>query len=117
MTIYLDCNATTPIEPRVRDEVMRFLSIEFGNAGSRPHEYGNRAKVATQRAREQIAAVVKAKPDEVIFTSGATESNNLAVFGLASHGEQTNRKHIVSTAIEHKAVFEPLEVLEKRGFA
>lgn len=116
MTVYLDCNATSPIEPKVYEEVVRFLAVEFGNAGSRTHEFGNRAKIAVQRAREQLASVVRAKAEEVVFTSGATESNNLALLGLAVHGEQTNRKHIISTQIEHKAVLEPLECLAKRGF-
>jgi len=116
MTVYLDCNATTPIEPTVLDEVLRFMAIEFGNSGSRTHDYGARAKQAVERARDQIAAVVKAKRDEVIFTSGATESNNLVILGLAPHGEETGRRHIVSTEIEHKAVLEPLEALAGRGF-
>jgi cysteine desulfurase len=116
MTVYLDCNATTPIEPEVRDIVVRYMVEEFGNAGSRTHEYGARAKQAVERARDQVAAVVKAKRDEIVFTSGATESNNLAILGLAGHGEKTGRKHIVSTAIEHKAVLEPLEELGRRGF-
>ncbi len=116
MPVYLDCNATTPIEPPVREIVMRFMSEEFGNSGSRTHEYGSRAKQAVQRAREQVAAVVCAKPDEVVFTSGATESNNIALLGLAHYGEKTNRKHIISSMIEHKAVLEPLESLARRGF-
>lgn len=116
MAIYLDCNATTPIEPLVLEEVIRFMSEEFGNSGSRTHDYGTRAKQAVNRAREQVADVVKTKSDEVVFTSGATESNNLALLGLAEYGEQNNRRHIVSTAIEHKAVLEPLEYLAKRGF-
>lgn len=116
MPVYLDCNATTPIEPIVRDEVIRFMTEEFGNAGSRTHEFGVKAKQAVNRAREQIASVVKAKPDEVVFTSGATESNNLAILGLAAFGEKNNRRHIISTKIEHKAVLEPLEFLEKNGF-
>ncbi len=116
MTIYLDCNATTPVEPQVQDEVFRYMSIEFGNSGSRTHDYGARAKRAVERARDHVAAVVKAKRDEVIFTSGATESNNLVILGLAPHGEKTGRRHIVSTLIEHKAVLEPLEALSERGF-
>lgn len=115
--VYLDCNATTPIEPSVRGTVMQWMTDELGNAGSRTHEYGLRAKRAVQRAREQVAAVVDASGDEVVFTSGATESNNLALLGLAAHGEATDRRHIVSTAIEHKAVLEPLEALEARGFS
>jgi len=116
VTVYMDCNATSPIEPAVGAEVLRFLTIEFGNSGSRTHEFGARAKQAAQRARTQVAAVVSAAADEVIFTSGATESNNLSLFGLASHGNKTKRRHIVSTMIEHKAVLEPLEALSKRGF-
>lgn len=116
MPIYLDCNATSPIEPMVGEEVIRYLQIEFGNAGSRTHEYGTKARQAVQRARSQVAEVVNASREEVIFTSGATESNNLATLGLADYGEKTGRKHIISTAIEHKAVLEPLEALSRRGF-
>lgn len=115
--VYLDCNATAPIEPSVRDAVVQWMTDELGNAGSRTHEYGLHAKRAVQRAREQVAAVVDAAGDEVVFTSGATESNNLAILGLAAYGEDTNHRHIVSTAIEHKAVLEPLEALEARGFS
>lgn len=116
MTIYLDCNATTPIEPEVAQEVMRFMVEEFGNAGSRTHAFGQRAKVAVQQARRQVAAVVGCKADEVIFTSGATESNNLSLLGLAPDGLKTERRHILSSAMEHKAVLEPLERLEAQGF-
>ena len=94
-----------------------WMAEEIGNAGSRTHTYGMRAKRAVQQAREQVAAIVRASPDEIVFTSGATESNNLAILGLATWGEQDNRRHIVSTTIEHKAVLEPLEALEKRGFS
>ena len=116
MTIYLDCNATAPLEPLVQDVVFKYLSIEFGNAGSRTHDFGTRAKQAVQRARDQVADLVNAKRDEVIFTSGATESNNIAILGLAPHGEATGKKHIISSMIEHKAVLEPLEALSERGF-
>lgn len=114
--VYLDCNATAPIDPRVADEVVHYLSVEYGNAGSRTHTFGQAAKDRVQRARRQVAAVVSAQPDEVVFTSGATESNNLAILGLTEEGARTGRRHIVSTAIEHKAVLEPLEVLASRGF-
>lgn len=117
MPVYLDCNATTPLESAVRDVVHRYLTEEFGNAGSRTHEFGTRAQQAVQQARDQVAGVVGAKRDEVIFTSGATEANNLALLGLAAHGERTGRKHIVTTTIEHKAVLEPVEALRSRGFA
>lgn len=116
MTAYLDCNATSPIEPEVRDLVLHYMTEEFGNAGSRTHELGTRAKRAVEQARDQIAGVVGAERDEVIFTSGATEANNLALLGLAAHGEKTGRRHIISTKIEHKAVLEPLEDLARRGF-
>lgn len=116
MAIYLDCAATTPLDARVRDEVLRCLDEDFGNAGSRTHEYGRRARAAVERARDRVAAVVNASRGDVAFTSGATESSNLAILGLASHGDATGRRHIVSTAIEHHAVLEPLAALERRGF-
>ncbi len=114
--IYLDCNATTPLEPEVRDILLRFLTEEFGNEGSRTHEYGVRAKQAVQKARDQVAVVVAAKRDEVIFTSGATESNNLAILGLRAAGREQGRRHVIITAIEHKAVLEPCAALEQEGF-
>lgn len=116
MSTYLDCNATTPIEPDVLDVVLRYLSDEYGNAGSRTHEFGARARQAVERSREYVAAVVAAKPDDVFFTSGATESNNLALLGLARHPDNASRRHVVSTTIEHKAVLEPLDELRKKGF-
>jgi len=101
MPVYLDCNATTPMDPRVRDAVLHYMIDEFGNAGSRTHELGARAQAAVARARAEVASVVGARDDEVVFTSGATESDNLALLGLAAHGEATARCHVVSTAIEH----------------
>jgi len=114
--VYLDCNATTPVEPRVCDEVLKWTAQEFGNAGSRTHTYGQAAKERVKLAREEIAVVVDAQPDGVIFTSGATESNNLAVLGLEHFGLESGRRHVVCTQIEHKAVLEPISVLEQRGF-
>lgn len=116
MAVYLDCNATTPIDPRVRDAVILYMTEEFGNAGSRTHQFGQRANAAVQHARDQVASVVNASRDEIVFTSGATESNNLAILGLLPYGQQTARKHIVSTAIEHKAVLEPLDYAVAQGF-
>jgi cysteine desulfurase len=113
--VYLDCNATAPLEASVRDAMLPWFGDQLGNAGSRTHEYGLRAKKAVQRAREQVAAVVQCPADEVIFTSGATESDNLAILGLAPFGERSGRRHIVSTAIEHKAVLEPLQALQAKG--
>ena len=116
MSVYLDCAATTPIDPRVAERVVHFLREEFGNAGSRTHEYGTAARRAVEQAREQVARVVGATRGEVVFTSGATESNNLAILGLADHGIASGKRHVVSTRIEHHAVLGPLEVLASRGF-
>jgi cysteine desulfurase len=114
--VYLDCNATTPLDPMVAEIVMRYLAEDFGNAGSRTHAYGNDAKRAVETARRQVAALVAADADEVLFTSGATEANNLALLGLSEHARKVGKLHIISTAIEHKAVLEPLHALADRGF-
>ena len=114
--VYLDCNATTPLEPAVGALIRRYFEEEYGNEGSRTHGYGARAKEAVEKAREQIAELLAAKPDEVIFTSGATESNNLAILGLANWGRRHGKTHIISTHLEHKAVLEPINVLAKDGF-
>jgi len=114
--VYLDCNATTPLEPAVGALIRRYFEEEYGNEGSRTHGYGARAKEAVEKAREQIADLLAAKPDEVIFTSGATESNNLAILGLANWGRRHGKTHIISTHLEHKAVLEPIDVLAKDGF-
>ena len=113
---YFDYAATTPVDPRVAELIMNLMIEEFGNAGSRTHEFGTRAARAGETARTQVASVVDADPAEVIFTSGATESDNLAILGLAAHGEAHGLRHIVSTSIEHKAVLEPLEFLAEKGF-
>ncbi|MGV3722516.1 MAG: aminotransferase class V-fold PLP-dependent enzyme [Actinomycetota bacterium] len=116
MAVYLDCAATSPLDPRVGEEVLRFLQDEFGNAGSRTHEYGVRARRGVEQARDAVAAALGAARGDVIFTSGATESNNLALFGLEAHGRRTGRMHLISTQIEHHAVLEPLAELRRRGF-
>ncbi|MGW0477515.1 cysteine desulfurase DndA [Streptomyces coeruleorubidus] len=113
---YLDVAATTRVDPRVADVVLHWMTEDFGNAGSRTHEYGARAKKAVQEARSFLAATVGAKTEEVIFTSGATESNNIALLGIAPHGEKHQRRHIITSAIEHKAVIEPLLHLQSKGF-
>ncbi|WP_449344399.1 aminotransferase class V-fold PLP-dependent enzyme, partial [Streptomyces narbonensis] len=113
---YLDVAATTRVDPRVADVVLHWMTEDFGNAGSRTHEYGARAKKAVQEARAFLAATVGAKTEEVIFTSGATESNNIALLGIAPHGEKHERRHIITSAIEHKAVIEPLLHLQSKGF-
>jgi cysteine desulfurase len=95
---------------------MRLMVEEFGNAGSRTHTYGAAAQREVNSARERIAPTLAASPEEIIFTSGATESDNLAILGLAEAGLESGRRHIVTTAIEHKAVLEPIEHLKTRGF-
>ncbi|MGP3967397.1 cysteine desulfurase DndA [Streptomyces sp. 6N223] len=115
MVTYLDAAATTRVDQRVADVVLHWMTTEYGNAGSR-HEYGARAKRGVERAREYLADTVGAEPDELIFTSGATESNNIALLGLAPYAERTGRRHIITSAIEHKAVLEPLQHLADRGF-
>ncbi|AXT38450.1 cysteine desulfurase DndA [Alteromonas sp. BL110] len=116
MTTYLDFNATTPVLPEVADLVYKLMVEEYGNAGSRTHSFGATAKQAVEKARKQVADVVNADKSEVIFTSGATESNNIAILGLKGYAEKNNKKHIITTAIEHKAVLEPIENLVSHEF-
>lgn len=116
MPVYLDCAATTPIDPRVLEVCVRYMRDDIGNAASRTHPQGQAARKAVERARDQIATVVGCGRGDVIFTSGATESNNLAILGLEEAGRRAGKRHIVSTAIEHRAVLEPLEILTNRGF-
>tara|TARA_B110000438_G_C15777174_1_gene634601 strand:- start:343 stop:1470 length:1128 start_codon:yes stop_codon:yes gene_type:complete len=116
MTIYLDSNATTQVLKPVADLVYKLMLEEYANSGSRTHEFGVKAKQATEKARAQVADVAEADKTEVIFTSGATESNNIAILGLESFGIKENRKHIITTKIEHKAVLEPVAHLESKGF-
>ena len=117
MTIYMDCAATTPVDPRVSDLVFIMLCENYGNPGSHTHDYGSRARRAVEHARDVVSAAVACRRSEVVFTSGATESNNLALLGLADHGRTTDCIHMVSTAIEHHAVLEPLRELGSRGFS
>ncbi|MBT0652113.1 cysteine desulfurase family protein [Geomobilimonas luticola] len=116
MAIYLDCNATAPVEPSVASVVVRFLEKDYGNAASPIHDYGVFALAAVEHARGQVAEVVSARRDEVVFTSGATESNNLAILGLAEAGIRSGRRHLITTAIEHKAVLEPCDEMARLGF-
>jgi cysteine desulfurase len=111
--IYLDCASTTPLDPRVREGMLPYLDGEFGNAGSRTHDWGRRARTAVEQARDRIAGIVASSRGDIIFTSGATESNNLAILGLAAG--VSGHPHIISTSIEHHAVLEPLAALGRRG--
>ena len=116
MPVYFDSAATTQVDSRVAALVMEYMTAEFGNAGSRTHTYGSNARSASEIARDQVARVVGADIDDVIFTSGATEADNLAILGIADYGVRTNRRHIVTNASEHKAVLEPIEHLSSLGF-
>jgi cysteine desulfurase len=111
--VYFDHNATTPVDPQVLAAMLPFFAEDFGNAAS-IHSVGQRARAAVERAREQVAALLGARPQEMIFTSGGTESDNLAIFGVvaASRGE---RKHVVTSRIEHHAVLNACQALEQQG--
>jgi len=114
LPIYLDCHATTPCDPEVVEAMLPFFNTFFGNPSSRNHLFGSQAEDAVETARDQVAALIGAMPKEVIFTSGATESNNLAIRGLI---EATNklRCHVITAATEHHAVLEPMRHLEHLG--
>jgi cysteine desulfurase len=115
LPIYLDNHATTPLDERVLEAMLPYLKERFGNASSKDHSYGWFAEEAVKNSREIIGGFLGAKPDEIIFTSGSTESNNLVIFGLAeSYGNSKN--HIISTPVEHPSILEPLKILQQRGF-
>jgi cysteine desulfurase len=114
--LYLDYNATAPLDPRVFEAMRPYFLEEVGNAGSRTHVYGQHAKQAVDETRQQVAALLGVKsPEEILFTSGATESNNLVILGLLPHAQATGRRHVLTTAIEHKAVLEPMDRLRTAG--
>ncbi len=113
--IYLDYSATTPIDPRVAEKMIPFITEHFGNPASRSHSFGWTAEKAVEEAREEVAKLVNADPRELVWTSGATESNNLAIKG-ASHFYSTKGKHILTIATEHKAVIDAVRELEREGF-
>ena len=113
--IYLDYSATTPVDPRVAAKMIPYLTEHFGNPASRSHAYGWEAEKAVEDAREQVAALVGADPKEIIWTSGATESNNLAIKG-AAHFYAGKGKHLVTLKTEHKAVLDTCRELERHGF-
>lgn len=113
--IYLDYSATTPVDPRVVAKLVPFLTEHFGNPASRSHEYGWTAEAAVEEARAQVAALVNAEPKEIVWTSGATESDNLAITGVA-HFHQGKGKHLITMTTEHKAVLDTLRNLERQGF-
>jgi cysteine desulfurase len=112
--IYLDYNATTPIDPAVADAIEPYLRNHFGNPSS-DHEYGYRTRTAMQTAREQVAALLGATPDEVVFSGGGSEANNLAIKGVA-YALRARGNHLITSAVDHPAVVEPLRFLERQGY-
>jgi cysteine desulfurase len=116
LPIYMDYSATTPVDPRVAEVMIPYLCEKFGNPASRSHAFGWEAEKAVEQAREQVAALVNADSREIVWTSGATESNNLALKG-AAHFYQGKGKHIVTVMTEHKAVLDTVRELERQGFS
>jgi cysteine desulfurase len=122
--IYLDHHATTPVDARVLEAMLPFFSEKFGNATSKQHRFGWEANDAVERARKQVASLIGAGSKDIVFTSGATEANNLAIKGAANatgategtDGLEGKRDHIVTVATEHKAVLDPIATLEKHGW-
>ncbi|VVE87809.1 IscS subfamily cysteine desulfurase [Pandoraea bronchicola] len=115
LPIYMDYSATTPIDPRVVDKMLPYLREQFGNPASRSHSFGWAAEQAVEEAREEVAKLVNADPREIVWTSGATESNNLAIKG-AAHFYQGKGKHLITVKTEHKAVLDTMRELEREGF-
>jgi len=116
MSLYLDYNASAPIDERVLNVMVDTYKSGFGNADSRTHEFGDNARKKVEDARESVASLFGVKKDEVFFTSGATESNNIAIQGLREYGLKNNKLHIITTSIEHKAVLESAKHLGESGF-
>jgi cysteine desulfurase len=114
--LYFDYSATTPVDPRVAAKMIPFLTEEFGNPASRSHPFGWTADKAVEEARAQVASLVGADPKEIVFTSGATESNNLAIKGAAQFYAATKGKHIITVRTEHKAVLDTVREMERQGF-
>ena len=116
MNVYLDFNSSAPIDRRVLDYMIDIYKNTVGNADSRTHDFGDNARKVVENARSQVARLLDINKDEVFFTSGATESNNIAIQGLKEYGLKEGKKHIITTSIEHKAVLESVKAMEKDGF-
>src|SRR5215471_13883697 len=115
LPIYLDYSATTPVDPRVAEKMIPYLTEHFGNPASRSHAFGWTTEAAVEEAREQVAALVNCDPKELVWTSGATESINLALKG-AAHFYKDKGKHIITVKTEHKATLDTVRELEREGF-
>jgi cysteine desulfurase len=115
LPVYLDYSATTPVDPRVAEKMIPYLTDYFGNPASRSHAFGWKAEAAVEEARAHVAALIGADPKEIVWTSGATEGNNLALKG-AAHFYKTKGKHIITQRTEHKAVLDTVRELERQGF-
>ena len=115
--IYLDYSATTPVDPRVAEKMIPYITEHFGNPASRSHPFGWTAEEAVEEARDEVAKLVNADPREIVWTSGATESNNLAIKGAANFYSGTKGKHIITVQTEHKAVIDAVRELERQGFS
>lgn len=113
---YLDFQATTPLDPRVLDAMMPFLTERYGNPHSRTHSFGWESESAIEKARGHVASLLGASPKEIIFTSGATESNNMSIKGVARFNKE-HKKHIITTQTEHKCVLDSCRAMESDGFA
>ena len=114
--IYLDYNATTPVDDRVLEAMLPYFSTQFGNASSKTHSFGWTAKDAVEKSRQEVADLLNCIPQEIIFTAGATESINIAIKSVAEIYVNKG-KHIVTAATEHKAVLDTCEYLEKKGYS
>lgn len=116
MSVYLDYNSSAPIDERVLEYMIHIYRNDIGNADSRTHIFGESSRKIVENARRQVASILGVKRDEIFFTSGATESNNIAIQGLKAYGIAENRRHIITTAVEHKAVLESVRAMQELGF-
>lgn len=116
MSIYLDYNATTPVDPRVLDVMIDVYKYHYGNPDSRTHSFGDDTRVIVETARKQVASLLGVMPSEIFFTSGSTESINIAIQGLSRYAKESGKSHFVTSAIEHKAVLETVKAMQLYGF-
>ena len=115
MPIYLDYNASAPIDHRVLERMIDIYKNTYGNADSRTHVFGTNAKTVVEESRQAIADILRVDSTDVLFTSGSTESNNMAIVGLLEYAQNSGKNHFVTTTIEHKSVLEAMKHLQRRG--